>query len=264
LFGLGNYAKTVVLPNIKKSLRIECIHEIDPTQIGRIPQATDIAYDSSPSLRDDERYDAVFVAGFHHTHAEIAIKAISMGAAAVVEKPVATTEEQLRLLLDALMVHRGRFFACLQRRYSAFNAWARTDLGVISGEPISYHAIVFEVPLPPAHWYKWPSSRSRLVSNGCHWLDHFLYLNEFSGVERQHVFSASDAVNVSVELTNGALFTLVLTDRGANRLGVQDYIELRTRDGTASITNSSSYRAERGRRCACAGGCVLSSRSTRT
>lgn len=249
LFGLGNYAKTVVLPSVNSALRIECIHEIDPTQIGPRTGMGGIAYDSSPFPRDDERYNAVFVAGFHHTHADIAIEALRLGAAAVVEKPVVTTESQLDRLLEALRAHHGRLFACFQRRYLAFNTMARRDLGAAPEGPISYHATVFEVPLPAAHWYRWPKSRSRLVSNGCHWIDHFLFLNGFVAVDRQHIYRARDGtLNVSLELANGAVFTMVLTDRGANRIGVQDYVELRTAQGTASITNTSSYRAERGKR----------------
>jgi predicted dehydrogenase len=249
LFGLGNYAKTVLLPHVASALRVESIHEIDPTQMGRCIGKTEPGYDSSPSLRDTERYDAVFVAGFHHTHADIAIEAISRGAAAVVEKPLVTSEPQLTRLLEVLQAHRGRLFACFQRRYLAFNAMARSDLGAPLGTPISYHATVFEVPLPAAHWYRWPNSRSRLVSNGCHWIDHFLFLNDFAAVDRHHVFQARDgALNVSLELANGAFFTMVLTDRGANRLGVQDYVELRTAEGTAFLTNASSYRAEKGKR----------------
>jgi len=249
LFGLGNYAKTVVLPTVNSALRIDCIHEIDPTQIGCRTGMPGVGYDSSPFQRDDERYNAVLIAGFHHTHADIAIEAIRRGSAAVVEKPMVTTKSQLDRLLEALQAHHGRLFACFQRRYLAFNAMALEDLRAAPGGPISYHATVFEVPLPAAHWYRWPNSRSRIVSNGCHWIDHFLFLNGFAAVDRQHVYRARDGtLNVSLELANGAFFTMVLTDRGANRIGLQDYVELRTADGTASITNGSRYRAERGKR----------------
>jgi predicted dehydrogenase len=246
LFGLGNYAKTIVLPNVRRHLLVECVHEIDPTQIGRCPDGAVPRYDSSPQLREDERYDAVFVAGFHHGHADLAVDALRRGAAAVIEKPLATTSQQLHRLLHAMRTHDGRVFACFQRRFSPFNRWIHTDLGIPPGAPISYHATVFEVPLPLAHWYRWRSSASRLVSNGCHWIDHFLFLNDFGAVHRQHVFAASDGtLNVSMELQNGALFTMVLTDRGADRIGVQDHVELRCSEATATITNASSYRAER-------------------
>src|SRR5262249_57472786 len=74
---------------------------------------------------------------------------------------------------EAMGGYKGKVFCCFHKRYSAFNALARKDLQMQLGEPISYHCIVYEVPLPPMHWYRWPSSRSRLITNGCHWIDHF-------------------------------------------------------------------------------------------
>src|SRR5207302_6192153 len=102
------------------------------------------------------------------------------------------TREQLDKLLASMRKHDGKVFACFQRRYLPFNAFLRSDLDAPPGSPISYHATVFEVPLPRRHWYRWPNSASRLVSNGCHWIDHFLFLNGFRPVHRQEVFAARD------------------------------------------------------------------------
>src|SRR5690606_15551503 len=96
-------------------------------------------------------------------------------------------------------------------------------------EPVSCHCIVYEEPLPPRHWYRWPASRGRLVSNGCHWIDHFLFLNNFAPVADRDVFVFADGtVNCSLVLANGASFSMLLTGRGAGRAGMQNYIEIRT------------------------------------
>ena len=247
LFGYGNYAKTAILPSLPREIRIEAVHEIEPLQI---PQpATQrgrwLAWDTAPSLRPDERPDVVFLAGFHHTHAPLAIAALERGAVAVVEKPVATTEEQLDKLLAAIRVPGRRLFSCFHKRYSPFNDAARADLRVSAGDPVNYHSIVYEVPLPARHWYRWPASRSRIVSNGCHWLDHFLFLNDFAAVSDADLTLAADGtVSCSVSLVNGAFFTMVLTERGSERLGVQDHVELRANGVTVTIENGSRYRAE--------------------
>jgi hypothetical protein len=47
-----------------------------------------------------------------------------------------------------------------------------------------------------------------------------------------------------VELENGAFFTMALTDRGSERIGVQDFIELQARGVTVRMTNGSRYVAE--------------------
>lgn len=243
LYGLGNYAKTIILPNTPRGICIKSIHEIDTTQIGPFP-SSQITWSTAPYPASDERTDVYFVAGFHHTHTPIAVHALRHGAVAVVEKPICTTRSQLAELLEA-MCNGGKLYACFHKRYLPFNDFALEDLGQPAGAPINYHCIVYEVPLPALHWYNWPNSCTRLVSNGCHWIDHFLYLNQFSSVQSASVKPFTDgSLNVTIESMNGAVFTMTLTDVGSNRVGVQDYIELRGNGVTVKMTNGSEYLAE--------------------
>jgi len=244
LFGYGNYAKVVVLPNVAPYVEISCIHEIDPLQIP-IREKEGVTWDTASDLRPAEQYDAYFIAGFHHSHAPLAIKALRQDACVVVEKPLAVDNDQLSELLNAMTLSDGALYCGFHKRYQMLNQHAYCDLGLRPGEPVSYHCIVYEVPLPVRHWYRWPNSRSRLVSNGCHWIDHFLFLNNYCEVSRADLFLAGEGtINCSMELTNGACFTMVLTDQGSERIGVQDYIELRANGVTACIRNGTTYEAE--------------------
>jgi len=248
LFGYGNYAKTVMLPGVRRHLSVDGIHEVDPTQMP-LRRSNTVRWDTSPTPRADESADAFLIAGYHHTHAPLAVDALRRGAAAVIEKPVATTRGQLRELLAALEETGGRVFSCFQRRYMQFNDLARGHLRTAPGDPINYHCIAYEVPNPELHWYRWPNSGSRLVSNGCHWLDHFLYLNAWSPVQSRQVASSPDGtLNCSVTLSNGACFTMVLTDAGSKRTGMQDHVELRANGVTVRIQNTARYHAEDGAR----------------
>ena len=49
-------------------------------------------------------------------------------------------------------------------------------------------------------------------------------------------------------LENGAVFSMVLTERGSERLGVRDHIELRSRDVTVRMTDGGTYHAENSQR----------------
>lgn len=244
LFGYGNYAKVIVMPNIAPYVEIACIHEIDPLQIP-LEEKAGSKWDTADGLRPEEQYDAYFLAGFHHSHAPLAVKALMAGACAVVEKPLAVDSAQLSELLTAMAQSSGAFYSCFHKRYQALNQQAYSDLRLERGHPVSYHCIVYEVPLPSRHWYRWPNSKSRLVSNGCHWIDHFLYLNDYCEVSMSDVFIARDGtINCSLELKNGALFTMVLTDQGSERVGVQDYIELRANGVTVRMRNGAVYESE--------------------
>ena len=244
LFGYGNYAKVIVLPNIAPYVDISCIHEIDPMQIP-LREYARFDWDTADDLRLDERYAVYFLTGFHHLHTPLAIKALQSGACAVVEKPVAVDSVQLSKLLDAMTHAKGSLFSGFHKRYQPLNHYAIRDLQLGSGEPVSYHCFVYEVPLPRRHWYRWPNSKSRLVSNGCHWIDHFLFLNNYCEVAWTDLLLAADGtINCSMELNNGAFFTMVLTDQGSQRIGVQDYLELRANGVTVRMSNGAIYEAE--------------------
>jgi predicted dehydrogenase len=125
------------------------------------------------------------------------------------------------------------------------NDYAIRDLRQPVEAPIDYHCIIYEVPLPDLHWYRWPNSKSRLVSNGCHWIDHFLYLNGFEEVRSMELGqSPSGTINCAVILENGAYFTMALTDKGSERIGLQEYVELRAGQITVRMINNASYLAE--------------------
>ena len=251
VFGLGNYAKTQVVPVVRRHLHLVAIHEIDPDQLDSA-SVVGVTLDTSPWPRPSERYDAWFIAGFHHTHGPLAIQALGSGAYTVVEKPVVTNREQFAKLHDALTRSGGRrLFACFHKRYSQLHQWAMRDLEVApgSGKPIDMHCLVYEIPLPALHWYNWPTSGSRLISNGCHWLDYFLYVNDFTPVRTLAVLPLRGRdLLVTVRLENDAQLTMSLTDTGSQRLGVRDVIELRADDVTVRVTDATYYDAESTRR----------------
>jgi predicted dehydrogenase len=243
LFGLGNYAKTTIIPNLKNEIEVSHIHEVDPLQIGD-PSGWECTVDTSEKARPDERPDIYLIAGYHHTHAPLALKALSEGAWAVVEKPICTTRNQYEKLKREIS-ENSKLFSCFHKRYSELNEFAFEDLNVSPGDPIHYHCIVYEIPLPPLHWYNWPVSGSRIVSNGCHWLDHFLYLNDYTSVEKFSVEKAeNNDVAVNIELRNGAFFSMAITDVGSSRLGTRDYVELRAGDTTVKMKDNSNYKSE--------------------
>lgn len=245
LFGYGNYAKSIILPNVRKYLDVRCIHEIDPLQIP-LNRPVQCGWDTAPQAGVDEKYEVFLIAGFHHTHVPLAIQALQQDACVVVEKPIAVDRAQLAALLEVMSGVRGKVFCCFHKRYSPFNALAREDLRLQLGEPVSYHCVVYEAPLPPDHWYRWPNSRSRLITNGCHWIDHFLFLNGYAEATAWDLTLAPDrsAVNCSIVLANGAFFTMVMTYDGSERIGPQDYVELRRNDRTVRIVNETVYLAE--------------------
>ena len=246
IFGLGNYAKTRIIPNIKRNLQIRRIHEIDPDQLMYIGKNSNITLDTAPIPRDNTKYDAWFIAGYHHTHTDLAIDALRQGSYAVIEKPISTTWDQFYNLSQEISSHTpSKFFACFHKRYSILNKWAFSDFAKVNNQPIDMHCVVYEIPLPALHWYNWPNSGSRLISNGCHWIDYFMFMNNYAKVIDYGLWqSRGRDLVVFARLENDACFAMSLTDTGSQRLGVRDYIELRSGSVTVKLIDSSKYESE--------------------
>lgn len=245
VFGLGQYAKTQVIANLGERLHLACVHEINPFQIGPVTSNEGPTWDTSPVPRDGERIEHAAVAGYHHTHAPLAVDLLDRGAKhVVIEKPVATTVEQLDALTAALERNPGaRVHSAFQRRYSPFNRHLTDDLG---GGPISMSASVYEVPLPARHWYRWPIVGNAVVSNGCHWIDHFLHLNGYPEVTRLAADVLGTQTVLTLALANGASCSISLRHEGAPRRGVRDLCTFWNGDASAVIEDSRRYRAEKG------------------
>ncbi len=244
LFGLGNYAKTQIMPNLHEDIKIVEIHELDPTQIGAKPKY-ECFITTDPNWLRESKAEIGFVAGYHHGHAKLAKEIIEAGGVAAVEKPVVTTFEQLEELLEVERQYPGRLFSCYHMRYNPLFKQGVKDLTLWKNDAVHMSAQVYEVPLPEHHWYRWPNSQSHVVSNGCHWLDLFLFINDYSAPKRVdlQLINHKDSLSL-VELENGASLCLHLTHEGSPRIGVQDYVSLRANGRTVTVINGSKYRFE--------------------
>lgn len=243
LFGFGNYPKINNIPYSKPYIQIKTVHEIDPTEIAYEKGIE--RWDTSPMPRQDEKHDVYFVASYNHTHVPIALHALDQGAYVIMEKPIATDYQQLKDLEDSIKKNGEKIFIGFQKRYSKFNEYAKKDLGVMPGDPIDYHCVVFEIIQPEFFWYNWPNSLSRLFANGCHLVDHFLYLNEFSEPTNLKLEAVDDGiVNIWIELKNGAIFTMAFSEKGSSRVGPRDHIELKVPGRNVRITDAIRYFAE--------------------
>jgi len=242
LFGFGNYAKTNIISFMKPFVNITTIHEIDPTQIW---ERSAQKWDSAPFPRNNEKYNVYFVASYNHTHVPIALYALKQKAYAVVEKPVAMDYGELEEIERTLKKVGPKIFIGFHKRYSIFNKWAFEDLEVKNGEPISYHSIVYEISQPKYFWYTWPVSRSTFLANGCHQIDHFLYLNNFSKPKDFDIKLLQDnAIEVWIELENGAVFTTTFSEKGSTRVGPRDHVELKVPGRNVRITDNILYSSE--------------------
>ena len=248
LFGLGNYAKTQIVPNVKKYIDIRRIHEVDPDQLSSMRRSKNQDITTAATHLGDRKFDVWFIAGYHHTHTELAIEALKNGGIPVIEKPICTEIEQLSTLKKQLSENADlKFFSCFQKRYGKLNQWAFEDLNVgMTG--VDMHCVVYEIPLPKLHWYNWYNSGSRLISNGCHWIDYFFFVNSYCPVRNLRVDRVrGNELSVQIWLENEAYFSMNITENGSKRVGVRENIELRQGDLLVRILDAEYYHSENSR-----------------
>lgn len=243
LFGYGNYARTITLPYLKPFVHLARVHEIDPAlKIGSGVKEFSTLPHPEP---EDYRYPVWLIAGYHHTHATQAIEAIVHGNIPIIEKPIATTFSDLEALQKAIEKYKTPFYQCFQKRYQVYNDFIRKDLKLENNQPVNFKATVFEIPLNKSHWYNWPASGSRIISNGCHWIDHFLFINGYCDWSQYEVEILSpEELLVYIKLVNGAIGVLTLSDVGSNRIGMREYTEFSVPGYRATLIDSMHYRSE--------------------
>ncbi|WP_296705090.1 Gfo/Idh/MocA family oxidoreductase, partial [Algoriphagus sp.] len=243
LFGFGNYARTITLPYLKPFVEVVKVHEIDPSLF--VNSKISIASTSPFAEVDDFKIPVWLIAGFHHTHAQLAISAIENGIIPVIEKPIATTWEDYHQFEKIAREKKAIFFQCFQKRYQIFNDFIKEDLKVNLGDPVHFKATVFEIPLDKYHWYNWPVSGSRITSNGCHWIDHFLFLNDYCDwIDFQVNQLTPEDLVIQIKLSNGASGIITLSDTGSNRIGMREYVEFSVPGSRAYVKDSLYYESE--------------------
>ncbi len=243
LFGYGNYARTITLPYLKPYVELARVHEINPSLFinSKLTRVSTSPYSDD----EDFKFPVWLIAGFHHTHAQLAISAMEKGVIPVIEKPIATSWEDYNKFVKVAGEMKTPFFQCFQKRYQIFNEFIKEDLNVKVGDPIHFKATVFEIPLDKYHWYNWPVSGSRIISNRCHWIDHFLFLNDYCDWESFKVDQlTSEDLVIQIKLVNEASAIITLSDTGSNRIGMREYVEFSVPGRRAYVKDSLLYQSE--------------------
>lgn len=149
-----------------------------------------------------------------------------------VEKPLALTHEQLKMVISAVKEGTHSFLAVgYNRVHSGLTKLLKTELAGKEG-PITLTAIVREPTIPRTHYYYWPHQGPRIVTNGCHWIDYSFHLLEPRIPSDIQVISslgseAEDSNVIIMRYADGSMVTLVFADKGESLIGGDEYIDIK-------------------------------------
>ncbi|MGH9471618.1 MAG: bi-domain-containing oxidoreductase [Terriglobales bacterium] len=247
VIGAGNFCKSMLLPRLRRLPQVNLAAVCAATGLSAADTARRFGFALSTTRFDDVLADpavtSVVIATRHHLHAPMATSALEAGKSVFVEKPLATTPDDLERVLTAaatapglLMVGYNRRFAPLVRRLRAWMANYRqpwiVDYRVNAGS------------LPANHWFRDPSQGGgRLLSELCHFVDTALYLCDSPPVEVSAAgapptaaIPADEHAVYSIRFASGSIATIIYTGEGDLAAG-KERLEVIGNGGLAVLDN---------------------------
>ena len=175
VIGAGNYATSMLLPHLQDRTDVRLVEVATATGLSAANAQRRFGFERCSTdhrgLLDDEAVDAVVIATRHHAHAAMVCEALRAGKAVFVEKPLAVDPDQLQTILAAIGDSgNDRLMVGFNRRFAPLLVDLKGDFGARSG-PVQVRYEVNAGRLESGSWYAQLEEGSRLVGEGCHFVD---------------------------------------------------------------------------------------------
>lgn len=256
--GVGNYAASMLLPNIKENKRTCLVEVANATSLSSKNAADKFGFnrfstDVDALLKADD-IDAVIIATRHASHADIAQRALEAGKAVFVEKPLAIKPQELDALEATLKrIENPKLHVGFNRRFSPCIQDMKDALP--SGSPLVMHYRVHAGALDASHWVRSPEEGGRFIGEAGHFLDVFAYLCEAEPVQvsaqrfhaNQPMDDDGDNRVVMIQYSDGSLATLHYLCQGGEQLP-KEFLEVSGGGVTAIMNNFAELTIYAGRK----------------
>lgn len=246
IYGLGDYARVYIAPNIKKIKKIFCVDyisqlakhyksEYNYMYSGIVPQ------ESYKTIEKVEKPLAI-IATYHSDHTIIAKEIFHKNPNTLIfiEKPPCVTLEDISTLLE-LYLNNAKIEIGYNRRHIPINKKIKERL---KGQTAIINISVKEILIKENHWYFWENQGTRITGNLTHWIDICnFWLEEEIPIELNMLKSSTkdETFTASILYSKGSLVNLTVSDKGNPLRGVQEKIEIRTKDETYFIDDYQRY-----------------------
>jgi predicted dehydrogenase len=176
VIGAGNFANARLLPAIKKvkDIRLTGIASAGGLHAQHTAKKFGFAYAtaSADEIINDPDSTTVAILTRHDTHAELVVQALRAGKNVFVEKPLATTNDQLLLISKQLgKASNGLLTVGFNRRFAPL-AQRLAEFYESRAEAMHVHYRVNAGYIPANHWTQDPKTGGgRIIGEGCHFVD---------------------------------------------------------------------------------------------
>jgi predicted dehydrogenase/threonine dehydrogenase-like Zn-dependent dehydrogenase len=191
MIGAGNYASTMLLPFLKG--KIDLVGIATATGINAQDKAKKFGFNYATTdyneMLADLNINTVLIATRHNQHARMVIDSLDKGKNVYVEKPLAISVEELKLISRSFSVNNCLLMVGYNRRYSASVQFLKKQLKKNVPYSIYYQINAGFIPLDK--WYQSPEQGGRIIGEVGHFIDTFQYLLD---AEPSEVFANSTSV----------------------------------------------------------------------
>lgn len=255
LIGAGGFATGMHLPNIEKLSSKYKLHAV-MNRTGHKAKAVAEQYKANYATTDyedilnDKDIDLVLIATRHDSHAELALKALEAGKHVFVEKPLATTQEDLekiKAFYESDMPNKPVLFTGFNRRFSKYT----TEIKKYTDKRINPMMIRYRMNagfIPLDHWVH--EDGGRMVGEACHIIDLMTSLTQ-SKIESICVesltpktdnYSSSDNKSITLKYADGSVASIEYFANGSKELA-KEFMEVHF-DGKSIIMDD--YKSLKG------------------
>lgn len=223
VIGAGNFARTVLLPRLKKIDAVELHTLVTQRGISADHSADSFGFAHSDTddaaIFDNPDINAVLITTPHSTHASLTARALAAGKNVMVEKPLALDREELNTVIRARLQSDAFLQVGFNRRFAPLAVQARDRLAAAGGNKY----VLLRVnagQLPEESWQNAPEEgNGRILGEVCHFVDlaRFLVGDDIKTVQAAAASvsqGACDDLTVSLNFADGSLATIAYTALG--------------------------------------------------
>ncbi|RJP49960.1 MAG: hypothetical protein C4583_11470 [Anaerolineaceae bacterium] len=180
VLGAGAFANAVLLPAIKKAGDFSLVGIASASgmhaQVSGKKFGFQYATSSDDEILNDPNINTVAILTRHDTHADLVVKALKAGKNVFVEKPLATTSEQLTKIVKQLQITNYQLLTGFNRRFSPL-AQSLSSFLLPRNEPLHVHYRINAGYIPPNHWTQDETlGGGRIIGEACHFVDFITFL----------------------------------------------------------------------------------------
>ncbi len=249
LIGCGGFVRHTHLANLRsnKSFRLYAAVDINPDAARQIAEESGAAYwtDDPQRAINDPQVELVFICTPHHTHADLSICAAQAGKHIYCEKPMGLSEDECRLVSEAVQKTDVKYVGGYNRALAPFTLKAREILEPLHAPMLIYHRMADWNPYSTGWLIDERQSGGRVVGEGGHLVDMMCRLvgqvpvrvyAEGGNFAEPSATSAPDSATISLGFPDGSAGIIMLSSV-ANNAFPKEEIQITCGNHTLVIDN---------------------------